>query len=158
MSKEKRRVTFPFTVHPRLNSLQSGVSYDSLQLRSRLTTLILTGDGSTASDGRCATCAIYSVECTYNDHLKVCRPNSGPFPSQRSHPNPSHQDPEGTWTISKFCRDSDVCSYVQHLEHRIANLEQVLREVHSVPCINTTSFLSPCSSTPVEMKLEISHP
>ena len=120
--------------------------------------LILAGDGSSVSDGRCATCAIYSVECTYNDYLKVCRPDSGLFPPQQSQPNPSHQDPEGMWTISEFCRDSDVCSYVQHLENRIANLERILREARSVLRINITSLLSPRSSTPVGMEPEIPHP
>ncbi|KAF9643134.1 hypothetical protein BDM02DRAFT_3192157 [Thelephora ganbajun] len=31
-------------------------------------------DGSDVSGGPCATCAIYSIECTYNDHLKPPRP------------------------------------------------------------------------------------
>lgn len=60
---------------------------------------------------------------------------SWPNPIIQSYPIPSHQGPKGTWyppprTLS---RSSRVCSYVHHLEKRIADLERLLCEVCTIP-------------------------
>lgn len=51
---------------------QFDVSCDLSQpIPSHSVVLILPGNGPDVSSGPCATCTIYSVECTYNDRLKV---------------------------------------------------------------------------------------
>jgi hypothetical protein len=79
---ERRKVCHPLLHHPPETEFpQFGVSGNSLQLRSRLTTLVLLGDGSDAPGRPCVTCTIHSAECTYDDHPKVRLPDPGPFPS-----------------------------------------------------------------------------